>query len=459
MDNNRQQREHDKFIAVGTDTAIRTVLTDTGGDSADIIPTNGYNGLVAIAPGHVSTNNSSETELIADDSFDGDWEEITNFGVIVISVTADVASATDGLKVEFSTDGTVSGIISDDNFTISAGAKKTFSFQAAAKYYRVVYTNGSTIQTHFHLQTILKPYYVKPSSHRIQDPIVDDDDAELVTNVNKAQKPDGTYINIEATDSGNLRVTDAESGLAIAKGDVIETTFIHKFGRAPDFDTGDGNVTIWDGAEDVGLNEMQYNYSTTAIIDSLSSSNNGDTQDVEVQGLDTNYALVVQTITLTGQTRVALTTNLIRIFRIKNIGSVDVAGNVYCYENTTIAAGVPTDTTKVRAVLVDGNNQTEMAVYTVPAGKTAYVRSWFASSSGAKKTTNYLIKLRARPFGQVFQLKHSSSVADAAPYQHLYVEPEVFTEKTDIEMTALLTEGGVTEAAVSAGFDIVLVDN
>jgi len=274
-----------------------------------------------------------------------------------------------------------------------------------------------------------------------------------------ATKDDDTVVAIGATDSGNLRVTDAESGLAIAKNDVTGHTFIHKFGRAPDFDSGDGAVTIWDGANDALTNEMQYNYSATAIIDSLVSSDSGDTQAIEVQGLDSNYALTTQTITITGQTRKALDTNLIRVIRLVNVGSTDIAGNVYCYEDTALTAGVPIDTTKIRAVIIDGSNQTEMAIYTVPAGKTGYLRQWFASSSGAKKTTNYLTKLKARPFGQVFQLKHSSSIADAAPYIHSYIEPEAFAEKTDIEMTASITDTGITEAAVSAGFDIVLVDN
>jgi hypothetical protein len=274
-----------------------------------------------------------------------------------------------------------------------------------------------------------------------------------------AAKDDDTVVAVTATNSGNLRVTDAESGLAIAKGDVIGHSFVHKFGRAPDFDTGDGEVTVWDGANDALTNEMQYNYSATAIIDSLVSSNSGDTQAIKVEGLDSSYALVTQTITITGQTRKALDTNLIRVNRLINVGSTDIAGNVYCYEDTALTAGVPIDTTKIRAIIVDGSNQTEMAVYTVPAGKTGYLRQWFASSSGAKKTTNYLTKLKARPFGQVFQLKHSSSIADAAPYIHSYIEPEAFTEKTDIEMTASITDTGITEAAVSAGFDIVLVDN
>lgn len=274
-----------------------------------------------------------------------------------------------------------------------------------------------------------------------------------------AAKDDDTVVAVTATNSGNLRVTDAESGLAIAKGDVIGHSFVHKFGRAPDFDTGDGEVTIWGGANDALTNEMQYNYSATAIIDSLVSSNSGDTQAIKVEGLDSSYALVTQTITITGQTRKALDTNLIRVNRLINVGSTDIAGNVYCYEDTALTAGVPIDTTKIRAIIIDGSNQTEMAVYTVPAGKTGYLRQWFASSSGAKKTTNYLTKLKARPFGQVFQLKHSSSIADAAPYIHSYIEPEAFTEKTDIEMTASITDTGITEAAVSAGFDIVLVDN
>lgn len=160
-------------------------IVDAEGDGADVITTNGLKGIVAIAPGHVSTDNSREDQdlLVTDEVFTGEWENIVNFGVIVVSVFADVASATDGLMVQFSTDGTPNGIVADDSYTISAGAKKTFSFQAGAKFFRVLYTNGGSDQGHFHLQVVLKPYYVKPSSHRIQDSIIDDDDAELVKSI------------------------------------------------------------------------------------------------------------------------------------------------------------------------------------------------------------------------------------------------------------------------------------
>lgn len=275
----------------------------------------------------------------------------------------------------------------------------------------------------------------------------------------EGETPDGVTKNVQVSQDGYLSIEDNSSGLSIAEGHVTGKSFIHKFGNAPDFDTADGEVVVWDGANDADIAQMNYVYSTTAIIDSLSSSDNGDVVDIEVQGLDADYNLVVQTITLTGQTRVPLTTNLIRVFRLKNVGSVDLVGYVYCYENTALSGGVPTDTTKVRAVIENGNNQTEMAVYTVPAGKTAFVRSWFAASAGSNKVTNYIIRLKARPFGQVFQLKHRSAIGNASPIQHLYVEPSRFTEKTDLVITAQLTATGVTGASVSAGFDIVLVDN
>jgi len=275
----------------------------------------------------------------------------------------------------------------------------------------------------------------------------------------KAQQPDGVLVSIGATESGNLKISDAENGLAIAKGYVEGSTFIHKFGNAPDFDPADGFVSVWDPAEDGTTHElMNVVYSTSAIIDSISSSHVSDTNLMEIQGLDTDYALTVQTATLNGQNRVALTTSLIRVFRVKNISAVDLMGNVIVYEDTPLTLGVPTLKSKIRAVVHAINNQTEMAVYTIPAGKTGYMRDWYASTSGAKKGSSHVLKVLARPFGQVFQLKHKASIIeDGTSYiKHEYVEPEVFVEKTDIEMKVNTDQGG---SSIAGGFDIVLVDN
>jgi len=369
-----------------------------------------------------------------------------------------VASAVDGLQIQQSSDGT--NWDHCDEFSIPATTGKNFSINPYAKWMRVVYTNGATGQTAFRLQTILKATG-RPSSHRIQDSIVDDDDAELVKSVLTGKDPDGHFHNVTATHDGDLMISDNSNGLAIAQGNVTGTSFIHKFGAAPDFDTGDGFVTVWDGAEDNEPYEsMQYVYSTTADIDYLSAEDNGDTQEVEIQGLDSDYNLIVQTKTLTGQTPVALDTPLIRVFRMKNIGSSDFLDHVFCYVSagTTVTNGVPQDGAKVRAVVHNGNNQTEMAIFTIPAGQTGYMRDWYASTAGARRDSSHTIRVIARPFGQVFQLKHTGNIdVNGTSYvKHTYTEPEVFSAKTDIEIR-MDTSHNI--AGVAAGFDIVLVDN
>ena len=412
--------------------------------------------------GTVSVVNSTVTPLAGDTGgsdhiFTGVSEDVKDFGMILVSVFADQASATDGLSVEFSPDG--SNWDSKDVFNIPASTSKTFSFQPVYRYFRIVYTNGVAAQSVFRMQIQFKLTYVKPSSHRIQDGISTDDDAELVKAVLTGEDPDGHFHNIQATHDGNLTISDNSSGLSIAQGEVTGTSFIHKFGDAPDFDIGDGFVTVWDGAEDGTAWEcMQYVFSTSAAIDSLSCSDAGDTVDIEIQGLDSNYGLVTQTLTLTGQARVPLTTNLIRVHRAKNVGSTDLVGHVFVYENDTLTGGVPDDPTLIRAIIHPQHNQTLMAVYTIPAGKTGYMRSWFAGTAGTVKTSAHEIHIAARPFGQVFQTKHVSSIIanGSSHLNHHYTEPEVFTEKTDIEIHVNTDTNAV---AISGGFDIVLVDN
>lgn len=249
--------------------------------------------------------------------------------------------------------------------------------------------------------------------------------------------------------------------LDISRGTLDGYSFIHKFGQAPDFDTADNEIHIWDGADDAGINQMTYTFATGATIDSISSADDTDVVDIEVQGLDSAYTLTVQTITLSGQTRVALDTNLTRVFRMKNVGSADLSGDTYCYENTALTDGVPDDKTKIKAVIQNGNNQTLMCIYTIPAGKTGYLYEWDASTAGASKSSQYIIRVKARPFGQVFQLKHISSISDTAgnTYTHEYKPPTVYSEKTDFVITVQATEAGATGASVAASFDLILIDN
>jgi len=410
--------------------------------------------------GSVDNNNSSTTPLGISGVFTGTATEILNCGVVFVSVATDQASATDGLSIQQSSDGT--NWDHSDDYTIASGAAKNFSLNPFAKYFRIVYTNGTTAQTYFRLQCICKTGNSKASSHRIKDSIIGDDDCELVKAAITGENGDGNWHNVKTTSDGNLTISDNSSGLAIAKGDVTGHSAVQKFGNAPDFDTGDGEVTIWDGAEDGTAWElMNYVYSTSADIDSISSSSAADTQDITIVGLDSNYAEVTQTVTLNGQTRVALSTSLIRVYRAYNENSTDLAGHVFVYVNGTTTGGIPDTNADIRAIIDPDNQQTEMAVYTIPAGKTGYLSRGYASTSGGSKNTNYIIRFFAREFGKVFRLQNINAISSTATSIIVldYFVPLRIPEKTDLEVTVETTEATITASSVSAGFDLVLVDN
>jgi hypothetical protein len=236
---------------------------------------------------------------------------------------------------------------------------------------------------------------------------------------------------------------------------------LNKFGAAPSFATVDGEVTLWDGADGLDIAEYQYNYSpdNTANIDSISSTSTGDTQSVEIQGLDANYNLVIQTKTLTGQVRAALDTPLIRVFRVKNKGATNFAGYVYVYVNTALSGGRPIDTTQIRAAVDNGNNQTLMSLYSVPDGTSLYMTGFHFSIDAGNKVSNYIVRLRVRDFGGVFRIIWTGALSDAGNsfVQYFYSSPLKIDAKSDIEMTATATAAGVTLASVAGSFEGILV--
>lgn len=401
--------------------------------------------------------NSTSTNITANGSFVGDWVNTLNYISATMQIQTDVDSATNGFKFQ-----TGNGSIAthEHNFTITSGTfGKHYTFTLAGQFYRVVYINGTSNQGEFELSTTLsKTDTTHSHTHAVDFPIDSNHEVQLTRSVLVAKNPAGNYINIEASCADNLRVSTAEDGLSIAKGCVKDTTFIHKFGNAPDFDIIDGDVDIWDGANDGGINAMTYTYSTTADINSITSTNSTNVQSIELQGLDADYLSLTQTAILNGSGFVGLGSPFIRVFRMTNTGSSDILGDVYNYVSGPTTAGIPNTTSDIRAIINNGNNQTLMAMYTIPSGVTGYMRDWYASTAGARKTSVHEIHLTARPFNGVFQMKHKSSlVANGTSYiQHTYVEPEVFNAMTDLEMHANTDED---IASISAGFDIVLIDN
>ncbi len=152
----------------------------------------------------ISTLNSTVDTLGIGEEFIGEWEEILDYSTINILIYTDVESAEDGFMIEWSSDGI--SIDTNDTFTIVSGGH-SYSFGAISRYFRIYYkNNSSTSQSKFRIQTILHPFNYKASSHRIEDIITGENDAELVKAI-LTGSTDGVYKNVKVSSDGRLEVS------------------------------------------------------------------------------------------------------------------------------------------------------------------------------------------------------------------------------------------------------------
>jgi len=234
--------------------SISSIITDpTTGDQASV---NASGQLHTVMRGFESTDNSTTTPLSAGAVFTGTAEDTLDYSAISIVIHSDVASATDGLEVDYSADGT--DWHAGETYTIEAGATKFFTPTLQARYLRVKYTNGASDQTDFHLHTVLRKIPIKWSSHNIDDPIKDEDDAELIKAVITGKRVDGVYDNVNLTNGSNMKVSleELETGISSNSNAQLNVTPYHADGTEGVLVTGVKKETGKDGV-DSSTNTLQ----------------------------------------------------------------------------------------------------------------------------------------------------------------------------------------------------------
>ena len=220
-------------------------------------------------------------------------------------------------------------------------------------------------------------------------------------------------------------------GVSIQRGDINNFSGIQKFGY--NASVGTSFETIWDGGGD-------YTFITSAGTATATSSNTDDnTGTVEIQGLDSNYDLATETLTIGGS---AGSTSFIRVFRAKminaNTGDANVGTITITVSSTTVAQIQPT------------YGQTLMAVYTVPRKHQAYL---VQKDIGSSKDLENEIKFRIKEIdnGNVWNTR-SFITARGGFVEKNYAVPEIIGPKTDIEMRAKSS----ATSSISAGFELIL---
>lgn len=237
-------------------------------------------------------------------------------------------------------------------------------------------------------------------------------------------------------------------GLSVTMGMYPGYSVMNKFGENPVVTTTSDPEDLWEAG---GL--YTYDADDTAPIVSLISDDSGDSEPILVIGLDINGNEVEQTITLTGDTRVALTTPLWRGYRMINVGVADLAGTVYCYTGT---GGVPA-AGAIRAIISNGNNQTLMALYTIPNKKVGFLFHEEVGISRGVTAGEARCVFRHRKFEGVFQVRKRVNLSNAGSsiYQNNQAFPDAHPGKMDLRVTV---EEVSATVGVFAAFDILLVD-
>ena len=220
-------------------------------------------------------------------------------------------------------------------------------------------------------------------------------------------------------------------GLSVQKGLVQNFSGISKFGL--NTAVGTSFETIWDG-------NNTYSYPSSAGTATATSSDTADnTGTVEIQGLDSNYDLATETLTIGGS---AGSTNFIRVFRAimktANTGNANVGTISITVSSTTVAQIRPT------------YGQSLMCVYTVPRKYNAYLLQLdVGSSKDLENEIRFITKDISN--GNVWSTK-SFITTRGGFIEKNYAVPIVITEKTDIE---LIVKSSAT-SEVSGGFELIL---
>ena len=255
--------------------------------------------------------------------------------------------------------------------------------------------------------------------------------------------------NVNTTGSTAPSSAEIDFYLAVAKGDFTGYTKVSKFGRNPNVKSADYE-TIWDGSN-------FYPWPTAAETLNVVSSDANDTsagtgaRTVEIEGLNSNWNVLTETVSMNGTTNVTTTNSFLRVYRARVVtaGSTETNAGTITMTNTT-------SSNVIAQISVDnsGFGQTLMACYTIPAGKTGYLISLDFSSS---KDNEHTFRLLTRDNTVTDAAWNTKEFANARGGFNQFRKYAIngFTEKTDLDFQAIASAA----SAASGGFELILIDN
>ena len=253
--------------------------------------------------------------------------------------------------------------------------------------------------------------------------------------------------NVNTTGATSPSSAEIDFYLSVAKGDFTGYSNVSKFGINSTVGSG-GFESIWEGSN-------AYPWPTAAATLSVVSDSANDTSGgtvastVEIQGLDSSWNLLTETITMNGLTPVVTTGSFLRVFRARVVTAGSLKSNA---AEITMSSGGTT----LAYITYDtiGMGQTLMALYTIPNGKTGYIINLNVSSS---KDSEHRFRFMTRDNAvtdAAWNVKEYMSARGGFSSWRKYAINKV-TEKTDIDLQVISN----STSAASGGFELILIDN
>jgi hypothetical protein len=231
--------------------------------------------------------------------------------------------------------------------------------------------------------------------------------------------------------------------LQVSRGQILGHSSLNLFGNT----TVLGSTAfgpLWEGLTSAG---GAYAYPASAVVMTLASSSASDTAvTIRIFGLGAGYVLQTEDVALNGTTGVPTTKSFLRINKMETV-SGNAVGNV-----TAVNSAV------TYAKITAGNADTQMSLYTVPAGYTFY-QTYYQADTNTSVTSGAYVKLRT------YYVDNSAGGVIHAAVQTAFVQqlsiplqyPQAFAEKTDIQYQLLGAGGAGAVANIYVGG--VLISN
>ena len=367
--------------------------------------------------GIASSGNSSTTALANGETFTGTGE-LNNFPDVLIALRSDQSGS---LFLEFSPDG--SNWDSSVPFTTAANSNEIHKFIKGSRYFRVRFTNNSGSDQAFFRLNVSYGNFGAVLTSALNSTISSDADTVITRNISEE--------------------------LTIAENKYAGRFVVNKFGRNSDVDAAED---IWEGGGD-------YTGFPTGSAETLTivSSSADDTSDgtgartLRIFGLDSDFELQQEDITLNGTTNVTTTNTYMRVYRayVLTAGSGDTNAGVITINHTTT-------TSNVFASIQAGFGQTHLSNYTVPSGFTGYLKRFHASILDSN-TNRAEVAIKIREENGATRLQRPFIITTNSNVTENIYGGIAYPEKTDIVFRAVSVNNA--NANITVTWDMLLVAN